>query len=181
MQTAVKHQYKLIKAYRLGQKCAVLQRLMDEQRIISNHDGTFRIFSQEAVNGTGELALAGDYIRIDSTGTPYPNTAAFVRHNLRHLFGPYFLQIPHPVSVWTAEEDMCPEIEFLINKKSLILNESDPEHYFTAPLWGSTLSAAKNAVLVLYAVERNTQGQLTNLEFNFVEREEFHKTYRIIR
>lgn len=40
------------------------------------------------------------------------------------------------------------EIEFLIQHKGLVINEQEEADYFVAPLWGTTETAAKDAVIV---------------------------------
>lgn len=62
----------------------------------------------------------------------------------------------------------------------LLINEEDPDRYFSAQLWGTTLSAAKDAVIVFYSVTRDPDGKILEISFNFVARSEFDKTYDII-
>ena len=76
----IKKQGKIQKAYRLGENSPVLVRLMEEGKIKTSGDGKYEIFSQEVLKSgavRGEQALAGDYVKLDSTGAPYPNKAAF--------------------------------------------------------------------------------------------------------
>lgn len=76
---------------------------------------------------------------------------------------------------------MCEEIRFLVDNKKLVINEKDEEKYFNVFLWGSNLSAPKDAVIVFYDIEKNMEGDITEIDFNFVKREEFIKTYDIIK
>ena len=82
--------------------------------------------------------------------------------------------------IWTAEDEICPEITFLMEEKGLTLEPGHPECFFQAPLWGTKLSAARDAVLVFYETERDSEGNICDAEFNFVDREEFEKTYEVI-
>lgn len=72
----MKNQGKTVHAYRLGQPHPVLDELMNKKQIVDLHNGRYEVFSQEAVNGNsghGQLAEAGDWIRIDGAGYPYPS------------------------------------------------------------------------------------------------------------
>ena len=51
---------------------------------------------------------------------------------------------------------------------------------FSAPLWGSILTAAADAVLVIYGLERDSSGRIVDAEFNFVAKPEFDLTYSFI-
>ena len=75
---------------------------------------------------------------------------------------------------------MSRKIKFLIEQKQLTFHEEDPEKYFQAPLWGTNLSAKKDAVIVFYSIERDENGEIRDAEFNFVARDEFDKTYELL-
>ena len=173
---------KRVEAYRLGDAEPVLQRLMEEGKLRVLADGTYEVFSREAVqagSGRGEIAGAGDYVKIDSGGYPYPNDAAFFEKNHRSLGGTVYEQIPQPLQAWTAEEPMCPEVAFLVEKKGLVLDERDPDRYFSAVLWGTREAAARDAVLVFYQVDYAPDGSVQDADYNFVARTEFEKTYTV--
>lgn len=181
----VKKSGKHIKAYRLeqGRQCPAVEALIREGKIRPQADGSFEVLSQEAVQGgsnVGQRAQAGDYIKVDSAGFPYPNDAAYFAQNHRALGGDEYEQIPQPLDAWTADQPMCSEVAFLMQKKELVLHEEAPDHYFTAPLWGTLEAAAHNAVLVFYSIDRAPDGRITDASFNFVERTEFDKTYDIL-
>ena len=55
----------------------MVEELTAEGEIKVKGDGSFEVFSREAKDGTGEIAHAGDYIKLDSSGKPYPNSAEF--------------------------------------------------------------------------------------------------------
>ena len=77
-------------------------------------------------------------------------------------------------------EPMCEEILFLMKEKGLVIKPDDYDHYFTAPLFGTVESAARNAVIVFYSISRNDSGCISDIDFNFVARDEFGRTYSII-
>ena len=156
------------------------KKLIGENKIRSNGDGSYEVFSREATTGTGEKAYAGDYIKLDSEGFPYPNEKKFFESHHIQLTDDTYEQIPVEVQVWTADEGTCDEVSFLISEKFLKINEADPDRYFTAPLWGTTLTAAKDAVIVFYEIKRDDSGKISDADFNFVERSEFNKTYTVI-
>ena len=180
MLKVIKNSGKSVFAYRLGDDHPVLRKLIREEKIVPLNDGTFEVFSQEAVNGGsghGQLAKVGDYVKLDSAGHPYPNDAAFFASNHRYIAGDEYEQIPKPLDAWTAEEPICREVEFLIREKGLILNEDDPGHYFSAVLWGTRETAAQDAVLIFYRIDRAEDGTVLDANFNFVARKEFEKSY----
>ena len=170
----------IVQAYRLGDKSSVIDKMIMEGKIKPKENGSFEVFSQEAKDGTGEIAHAGDYIKLDSSGKPYPNSAEFFEKNHRHLAREFYEQKSKVFPVWMAGDDMCPEIKFLIEHKQLTFHEEDPEKYFQAPLWGADLSAAEDAVIVFYSIERDGSGEIRDAEFNFVVRDEFDKTYELL-
>ena len=170
---------KTVCAYKLGEDSYV-EELIARGQIRLREDGMYEVFSQEAVHGKGELARPGDFVKLDSKGFPYPNSAEFFHANHRWISGNTYEQQPVPLEAWTAAEPMCDEIRFLIREKGLQINENDRERYFTAPLWGTIESAGQDAVIVFYCVSKAENGEITNVEYNFVAREEFEKTYVIL-
>lgn len=180
----IKKQGMLVQAYRLGDSHPVLNRLMEEKKLVERQDGRFELFSREilAAGGEhGEIAEAGDWLRLDSGGYPYPNRREWFARNLRHISGDTYEQLPIQRMAWTPEEPMSAEVEFLIQKKGLKLDESDPEHYYRAVLFGSPEAAAKNAVLIFYSITYAADGSVQDAEFNFVERSEFDAAYERIK
>lgn len=176
----VKKQGKIVQAYRLGEKHSVLEKLIEEKKIKKINETSYEIFSQEAIqaaSGHGQLANVGDWIRIDGAGFPYPCKNEWFQQNLRHIEEDDYEQIPKVLSAWTAEQPMCPEIEYLIQEKGLVLDKEHPEKYFQAILWGNPEAAAKDAVLVFYNIEYGKDGTVVDADYNFVQKNEFERTY----
>ena len=183
MLKVMKKRGKIVQAYRLGEPHSVLDCLMKTNKIIDLHNGMYEIFSQEAVkagSGHGQLACTGDWVRIDGAGFPYPNRADWFQENLRHISGDNYEQIPKLLYAWTSDMEICPEIQFLIQKKGLILNKNNPDQYFKAFLWNTQEVAAKDAVLIFYSISYDESGKILDAKFNFVERAEFERTYDIL-
>lgn len=181
MKKAIKKSGKTVKAYRLGDKNPVTEKLAAEGKIVKIDENTFELFSQEAVNGHGQIAKKGDWYKIDSTGAPYPNSKEFFEVNYKHIQGDEYEQIPKPVDTWNLERDgMCPEIKFLIANKKLIIDESSIEKYFSAKLWGTLLSARRDTIIVFYNIEKDNYNNIVDIDFNFVENAEFYKTYDLL-
>ena len=84
-----------MKAYRLGDESPVLDDLERRGLLLRRNDGAWEIFSREAVNGSGQLAKTGDYLKLDGDGCPYPNDAAFFAENHRPLGGDEYEQLPN--------------------------------------------------------------------------------------
>lgn len=177
MKKAVKNQGKIVHAYRLGDASETELRLLREGLIRIREDKTYELFSLEAVSGSGEIARKGDYFKLSADGRPYPNAKDFFEANHRFLDGDRYEQYPKPLEVWCAEDGLCPEIRFLQEHKGLVIDPSGGEKYFSAPLWGTVLSAAADAVIVFYGITRNDDGTIADADFNFVSREEFDRTY----
>lgn len=171
---------KSVRAYCLGAETRTEQKLVTEGKIKRHKDGRYELFSQEAVNGVGEFAVAGDFFKVDSSGFPYPNGREwFLAHHI-HIGGDEYLQRPEPLKAWTVDEPMCEEIEFLLVHGRLAICREETEHYFRAFLWGAPLGAKEDAVVVFYRVDKDPDGNILDIEFNFLAREEFEKTYRIV-
>lgn len=178
MRKAVKSKGKLVEAYELGGDSERVNQLITEGKIKKVSADQYAIFSQEATEEQGQIAHAGDYIKIDSANMPYPNSREFFLANHRLLQGNQYEQKPKVVQIWQITQDeMVPEIEFLLEHKGLQLDREDKEKTYKAPLWGSVLTAAQDAYLVLYSVTRDETGTIVDVDFNFVENTEFHKTY----
>lgn len=180
MKKAIKKEGKIVKAYRLGTDSPKIMELLMQGKIKNCGGGNYEVFSQEAVNGIGEVAQDGDYIKLDSNGFPYPNDRKFFEENHRKAGRDAYEQIPKAVEVWTAQEPYCEEIEYLLREKGLVINENDADKYFNAPLWGSMLSARKDAALVFYRIDRDQKGKIVDADFNFVEQGEFQLIYKYI-
>lgn len=169
----------VVQAYRLGDESDVVDGLTAEGEIRLRGDGSFEVFSQEAKGHSGEIAHTGDYIKLDSSGTPYPNSAEFFEENHRHIAREFYEQKSNTVSVWMYGDPMGPEIQYLVEHKHLTFHEDEPDRYFQAPLWDTVLSAAKDAVIVFYRIDRDENGKICDVEFNFVAGDEFKKTYEL--
>ncbi len=175
----IKKEGNRVKACRLGSDSPILKRLVDEGLLRKHPDGSYELFTRETANGTGELMQEGDYVKLDCGGNPYPNRASFFLENHRHISGDEYEQIPRPLAAWDVREPENELIRFLQAEKGLLLRPEEPERYFTAPLWGTVLSAARDAVIVFYRVERDEDGAVTDVDFSFVARQEFEDSYRI--
>ena len=81
---------------------------------------------------------------------------------------------------WTAELPPSEELRWALEQGRLTLDEKDPAHYFRAELWGTVLTAPRDAVLLFYRIERDEKGRITDMDFNFVVWEEFTHSYRVL-
>ena len=124
-----------------------------------------------------KAAMSG-YIKVDSTGAPYPNSREFFLQNHTHIEGDWYFQHSPVLKAWCRREKMCPEVEWLIGSGRLRIDENDPERYFNAVLWSAELHAAKDAVIIFN--HRETPEDLASIGFRFITREEFDLTYRIV-
>lgn len=169
----------IVKAYCLEENNPMINRLMEEGKIRRQGPDRWRILSREA--GEGELARSGDYLKMDLAGNPYPNSRGFFLQNHRHLGGDEYEQIPRRLSAWSDGDEMCPEIRFLMEHKGLKIHADDEQAYFSAPLWGDMLRAAKDAVVVFYDIRYDAAKEVVDADFNFVAGDEFEQLYDIVR
>lgn len=180
MRYAMKSKKKTVKAYCLGEKSDMEEMLIRDGAIKKRNDGSYELFSQEAVNGTGEIAFAGDYFKVDTVEGlhyPYPNSKEFFEQNHIHLAEDEYEQKNKPLAFWQASDAMCEEIQYLLQNGKLTLKFEDPEHYFNAFLWGADLSAAKDATLIFYNIDRDEKGEIVDISFNFVTEKDFKENY----
>ena len=173
-----KKEGRLVRAYCLEANSPMINKLTEEGKICPVDSSHWRIFSREAKDG--ELARSGDYLKMDMRGNPYPNNRKHFLRNHRSVGGDDYEQLSRPLSAWRAGDRMCPEIWFLMEHKGLKINADDEDAYFSAPLWGDMLSAAKDAVIVFYDITYDAEKAVADVDFNFVARDEFEELYDII-
>ena len=192
MITVRKKQNQIVYAFQLGNGSDAEKKLIADGRIVPRGE-QYEVLSRESTDGRGEIADKGDYCKVDEGGMPYPiRKAWFEAHHLplrEYLpvgaaagtavsaqsaeteYG--YVQIPEVLSAWMADDPEDEAVRTLLREGRLLLHPEDPEHFFEAELWGTRLTAPRNAVLVIY--------DLAEREFNFVDREIFEKTYDVIR
>ena len=171
---------KTVQAWVLGENSSMETEMIDRGLIRKTGEGQYALYSQEAVNGQGQQAFAGDYFKVDGAGYPYPNSREWFRANHRHISGDTWEQIPKALEIWEAGDGENEALCWLLETGKLVIREEEPERYFNARLWGADLSAARDAVLVFYSVTRNEAGEISDVDFNFVERQEFLRTYELV-
>lgn len=182
MKYAVKNKRKVVQAYCLGNGTEMEQRLIRLDRIRQLPDGGYELMSQEAKNGAGQRAEAGDYFKVDVVGGeyyPYPNGREYFLKNHIHLEGDTYEQKARPLAIWQWGDGPCDAIGYLLEQGKLTLNHEDPERFFNAFLWGADLSAGQDATVVFYDIFRDAAGMITDVSFNFVVKEEFERSYTL--
>lgn len=182
MRYAKKYKPNPVHAYELGAGTE-MERLLREKAVIClEEDGSYRLFSKEAVNGVGELARPGDYFKVEQEGEryyAYPNCREwFLRHHTP-LGGDLYQQHSEALPIWRREDPPCEAVEALLAEGVLQLHPEDTEHYFRASLHGAPLSAAEDAVLVFHELTRDGRGTIRDLQFDFIERKVFDQYYTL--
>ena len=167
----------IVRACRLGSGTKLERELLASGKLFLRSDGKYEVFSQEAKEGQGEIACPGDYVKIDTDGYPYPNERSFFEQYHYQIREDGFRQKSRPVATWQIGDPSCEAIAFLHQTGRLEIHEEDDAQYFKAELWGAPLSAAKDAVIVFYSIERDELGTILDVDFNFVARSEFERTY----
>ena len=169
-----------LQAWQLGAGDAKEAEMIAAGKIKLREDGSYELFSMEALGEKGQIAGPGDYFKVDSAGFPYPNKKAFFEERHVPLGDGWYLQKTQPIPAWTADMPADEVIDFLIRENLLRIHPENPARYFTADLWGTEETAAKDAVVVIHSVERDDEGRITGVDFNFVERTIFDSTYTVL-
>lgn len=181
MRHAVKS--KIVKAYCLGENSEMEQQLLQEGTIRKREDGSYELFSREAVNGSGQIAHAGDYFKVDHVdgkNYPYPNAREYFLKNHRHISGDEYVQNGSgdtAYAIWQDGDESCEEIRFLLDTGRLTISPDTPDKYYNAFLWGTLLNAGRDATVVFYGVTRDSEGKITDIDFNLVARQFFEENY----
>lgn len=182
MRYAVKNKGCLVQAYELGAGREMERLLIEEGAIRREADGSYQLFSQEAANGEGQVARTGDFFKVDTVDGrryPYPNKRDWFLERHTPLGGDRYEQRAVPVPIWTKDDPPCDAVDYLLRSGRLRIEPEDSAHYFNASLWGAPLSAAEDAVIVFHRLERNEDGTIRRLSFNFVERTVFERDYSL--
>ena len=182
MRYAKKNKGKIVEAYELGAGTEMEKRLIAEGVIQVDEDGTYRLFSKEAVNGTGQAAKAGDFFKVnkeDEKIFAYPNERKWFLENHRYLGDNEFEQVCKPLLIWMKDDPPCEEIRFLLRTERLRIDSGNKEKYYNAELWGTMLSAPDDAVILFYNVIRDKDGQIRDISYNFVDKEIFERDYTV--
>ena len=166
-------------AFQLGTPCARAQKLMNAQLLLPLPEGLWEVRTREAAL-QGEIAKTGDYIKLDSIGMPYPVEKEWFEANHRHLRDEEYEQIPKPLRFWQEGDLLWEEVAFLLVFDKITLDPEHQDRYYNAVLWGAPLSAPRDAVIVVYGVDRDEQGHIRDVDFNFVDREVFERDYTIL-
>lgn len=170
----------LIQAWRLGAGTIKEKELITKKAIILRADGNYELFSREAIGKTGEIAKAGDYFKVDSNGYPYPNEKLTFETMHEYVDADWYRQKTPVLFAWTIDQPINDVMQYLFNMGLVVLHNHDPAHFYSAHLWGTEETAAKDDVIIFYSVQRDEKGGILKIDFNFVEKKEFDKTYHIV-
>lgn len=170
----------LVKAYPLGEGHPMEKKLVEAGAIRVHPDGRYELFSQESLNGEGQIARAGDFFKadlVDGKYYPYPNDREGFLEKHTHIEGDTYRQAAYPMPVWLDGDPMDEEIRFLLDTGRLTLNEEDESRYFNAFLTDCHESRSRDGVVAFYGVTREN-GVITDVNFNLIERSYFEANYR---
>lgn len=180
MRTIIKTEQLIVKAWQLGRNTPAEQQLLREGKIRCSEPGRYEVFSQECHGESGQNAFTGDYFKIDTAGFPYPISQEYFEANHIHLADDEYQQSPKVMEAWLLGDPADEVLDFLLQHKGLEISPDHPDYCFRAPLWGSILTAASDAILVIYGVDRDAEDRIMDVDFNFVAKSQFDRTYRFI-
>lgn len=76
--------------------------------------------------------------------------------------------------------DFLPEeIRYLLDTGKLSIFPESEDRYFSAELWGTTLTQSKDGVVIIYGVDRDKDGRITDIDFGLVGKKEFDERYTL--
>lgn len=166
-----------VKAFELGMGNPLEDKLIASGKL-KKHEGYYEVFSIEAAR-VGELAYAGDYVKIDSSNMPYPNTRDRFLSNHIHIVGDDFIQYPQEVLSWTYGDVEDENIKYLLKTKKLMVNPDLADSFYKANLRGTFLTAKKDDLVLIYGVKK-AGDKIISVDFNLIDKDEFDKTYEYI-
>ena len=169
-----------IQAWELGAGSDMEEEMLRRKKIIKHPDGAYELFSLEATEGKGQIARLGDFFKVDDRGFPCPNERSFFLQNHQHLEDDWYLQTAHPLKIWRLGDPECEEIHFLQDNGSLQICPENPQRCFSAFLWGTTETAPADAIIIFYDVVQNPEGNITSVDFNFVDSGYFDTHYQVL-
>ena len=166
-----------VKAFELGEDSPLEKELIASGKVIK-HDDFYEIFSTET-DEKGELAHAGDFVKIDNADNPYPNARErFLSHH-KHIEGNNYVQFPQVIMSWTYGDQADEIIEYLLESGQLEINPDSVKNFYKAELWGTVLTAKKQDVILIYSYEKDGN-EIKSVDFNLIDKDEFDKTYEYI-
>ena len=169
-----------IQAWELGAGSAMEQEMIRRGKIVVRPGGIYEIFSREATRKTGQIAAAGDFFKVDDYGFPHPwRRTAFLQQH-QPLGKDWYQEAARRVKIWRLADPVCEEIRFLLDRGILRIDPDDPKRCLSALIWGTEETAASDAVVVIFDTDRDAEGRVTGVHFNFVEIGYFNKHYRVI-
>ena len=169
-----------VQAWELGAGSDKEKEMIHCGKIVAHPNGVFELYTQEATEGKGQMAKAGDFFKIDNRGCPCPNDREFFLQNHQHIKDDWYRQIAKPLRIWRLGDPECEELIFLLKNGILSIHPEDKQHCYSASLWGTTETAAVDATIVFYSVERDQEGKINAVDFNFVDADFFRTHYQII-
>lgn len=166
-----------VTAFELGGGSDFEKELMD-QGLVIKHADHYEIRSRESKN-KGEIAYKGDFVKLDKSQNPYPNSRdRFLSHHKKYGENEY-CQFPQIIDAWQYGEEEDEVICHLLKTNQLIINEDSYDQFYEAKLWGTTLTASKIDIILVYSVDRDRE-IIHSVDFNLIAKEEFDKTYEYI-
>ena len=177
----IKNKSEMVKACRLGGMPSEMElKLMDEGKIklCNGRVSIYEVFSQKSKEGSGERARAGDFVKIDKDGYPAVVRMEEFLNNHRKVKDDIWEEIPEPILAWEKQDKVIPEMQFLIDKKKLMFDATDPKKFFVVLVNQKRITASEDAILIFFNIKYNSDGAVVDTDIEFVEKEDFESNYQ---
>ena len=166
-----------VTAFELGCGLDIEEDLINKGLIV-RHEDYYEVRSREC-KGKGEVAHVGDFVKIDHSNNPYPNNRArFLSHH-KKVGKNQYCQYREIIWSWQYGDAKNDVIEHLLDSDKLTINEDSYDSFYEADIWGTTLSAKKIDIILIYSVDRDGD-RIISVDFNLIAKEEFDKTYKYV-
>ena len=83
------------------------------------------------------------------------------------------------VDAFTYDEMSKEMIEFLRTRKGVMYDPDFDSKFLSATIAGLFKQASRDAIIVFYKIEHDKNGKITDVDFDFYEKEDFSKNFEL--
>lgn len=165
-------------AFELGADTPMEKKLLASGAIRKTEDG-YELFSQEAKDGKGQPARAGDFFKCDhlpSGDFPYPIIReVFLARHQPGEDSTHWIQNAAPVGYWRVGLPIPDEVWWLLDTGRLKIHVESTKRFFRKN--DGITTGEQGGALLVYEVCRNENGGIIDIDFAFITKEMLETTY----